>query len=132
MCYQTADIYSSLGAPCGIFSLMRTQCAASIDKEQCDTFVLGSLIRGLKSLTLLPGPVEASSIGHYSVTELSKRLRALKCAISPPQSGYGAQSHATCAYTVELRTMVKTLNEATGPSGVLDSHLRHIREQAKK
>lgn len=130
ICYDAVEQYSSLGLPSSSNGEICDYEDSGIAK-QCDTFVLGSLIRGLRSLALLPGPIEASSMSHCSVTELAVSVVSLKCARNPSY-GDGWDDHKKCMYTYILRRKVFAQNEAAEPSGILDSHRKHIEEQAKK
>lgn len=124
MCYKLADRYASLG-------LLDTEiCCLGLECEECDTMVLGSLIRGLSSLALLPGPIEAPSMTHYSVAHFTERLLALECAVYPSSRRY--EDHEDCKFTRNLQAKVENRNATTKPSGMLESHRKHIEEQAKK
>lgn len=109
-CYELVDLYSLLS------SSGQKLCTAEYDWVQCDTFVLGSIIRRLRSLRLFPGPVEAASMKAYSVKEFAKSLCALECAVYPENTGrYSMVGHERC-YTIALRIKVDAQIKATAPS----------------
>ncbi len=125
LCYNLADEYASLGLPS---SPPRFLCRAQKDREECDTYVLGSMIRGLRSLALLPSPIKVSSMNHYSVATFTGKLLAFECGFYASDS----KNHYDCKYTIHFHKKVKIRNATTKPSGLLDSHRQHIEEQAKK
>ena len=92
-----------------------------------DSYILGTLTRGLAAIGLWPEPVQPF-VMHQSVKSLSARLLALQCNVMSNE----AEEHESCSFKIVLYKDIKRLNRAKEPSGVLECHRRHIKEQSEK
>ena len=100
------------------------------EREECDTLVFGSLIKGFKGLGIWP-TILTSGNYHGSVSELSKGLCSLHCFVLDERTD-GYTQHKYCKFTLKLRMEVTRIQNTVMPSGVHDSHREHMKEQALK
>lgn len=101
------------------------------DARNCDTIVLGSLIKGLKSIRLWPGPVTPAQIPFWNVNKLTDKLSRLTCVVYPG-GNFGGKAHSQCRFTEILNPNIEDLNAQVEPSGVLDSHLKHMKRRNRQ
>lgn len=99
-------------------------------RRECDTLVLGSLVRGLKGLRIWPTIFPS---GKYlgSVRGLIKGLRSLHCFALGEKSS-SSTTHKNCKFTQRLDSEIKRIEESVVLSGVHDSHREHMKQQAQK
>lgn len=131
MVYKVVDRYESAEDT--------TICRLGQSSKECDSLVYGCLIKGLRSLELLPKRLKASQV-QLSVKEFADDLRSLKCFMYPGSgkhynSNHGGYyetiSHSNCAFTLAFENQIGGIIGQTDPSGVLEVHLTHIKEQKK-
>lgn len=96
-------------------------------REQCDTLVYGYLIKGLKRLSLWPGPVSPRDV-QKSLTDLIHGLRSMTC-FQLQTNGY--TYHTDCVFMYDLQAKINSV-ELNVPSGIDDPLRTHMEEQAKK
>lgn len=96
-------------------------------RKECDALVLGSLIKGLNSLGLHPIPTTSDAV-RSSVSVLFKELLCLDCFVVANRNSSGS-SHTECKFTTQLTAEIEQI---AMPSGVDDSHWKHMKEQTKK
>ena len=99
-------------------------------RRECDTLVLGSLVRGLKGLGIWPTILPS---GEYlgSVDGLIKNLRSLHCFALGEKSSSDT-AHKGCKFTQKLDSEIKPFEQYIMISGVHDSHREHMEQQAQK
>ena len=99
-------------------------------RRECDTLVLGSLVRGLKGLGIWPTILPS---GEYlgSVRGLIKGLRSLHCFALGEKSSK-SKIHKDCKFTQNLDSEIKRIEESVMLSGVHNSHREHMKQQAQK
>lgn len=98
--------------------------------KECDTLVLGSLIRGLKKLGLWPIPGCLHEV-HMSVKAIIDGLLNLHCFALSGKSGC-ASSHDNCKFTKGLSVVLKDFQQHYILSGVDDSRWKHMQTQSKR
>ena len=100
------------------------------DRNECDTLVFGSLIKGLKGLGIWP-TILTSGDYHGSVSELIEGLYSLHCFVLDERTNRYTQ-HGYCKFTQRLNSEIKRIKKHVVPSGVHDSHREHMNQQAEK
>lgn len=103
-------------------------CRGHDNREQCDSLTYGCLIKGLRGLHLWPKRPDPATI-NMSVATLATKLGRLHCYALP---GSVYPSHQSCTFTPQLKQKVDAMNTELEPSGVLPSHLTHMRTQREK
>jgi hypothetical protein len=98
------------------------------ERNECDTLVFGSLVKGLMKLGIWPGRLSPSEV-HGSVLELMENLRSLHC-FALKGRGKSPGSHADCIFTIKLTAEIAEIESNIMPTEVDDSHREHIKEQA--
>ena len=88
---------------------------------------MGSLVKALTKVHIWPNPLSADEV-HKSVADFSQDLRSLPCLIL---WGEGSD-HDKCNFTVKIDADIDRLESEVRPSGMDESHLKHMEEQAKK
>ena len=83
-------------------------------------------MKGLKRIGFWPGPVSLDEV-HSSVSGVIEKLLSLTCF----ELG-NDDTHSNCKYTYKLAAAVVQINKGVMPSGVDESHRRHMEEQARK
>lgn len=144
MCYELVDQYqSTTSAGPGETT---TICKQDISCLECDSLVYGCLIKGLQSLELFPERVTVSKI-ESSVNAFAAKLRSLKCYVYPDnyhrqrskhyydddddEISYSSQtSHSRCSFTFAFSEQISSLVDRKEPSGFLEAHLAHMKEQS--
>lgn len=96
-------------------------------RGQCDTLVYGYLIKGLKRLSLWPGPNSPRDV-QKSLTDLIHGLRSMTCY---QLQTIGYAHHTSCGLKNNLDAEIKSV-ELNVPSGIDDPLRTHMEEQAKK
>lgn len=102
-------------------------CSENVRKE-CDTLVFGSIIKGLQNLDIWPGPTTPSDIDK-SVSILTTDIRSLHCFALGENTN---TKHTKCKFTTTLSSAMDIIMRDIMPSGVDESHKRHMEEQALK
>ena len=99
-------------------------------RKECDTLVLGSLVKGFKGLGIWPTILPS---GEYlgSIQELMKDLRSLHCFALGEKSSSDTP-HKGCKFTQKIDYQIKRIEEYIMISGVHASHREHIEQQAQK
>ena len=100
------------------------------ESEGCDDLTTGSLIRQLRETSLptplWPGrPAKIASLYSGSAQSLACILEDMKCKIYP------TGRHESCGFETELKIGVEEIL-AEMPSGMNDSHRRHMATQRSK
>jgi hypothetical protein len=98
--------------------------------NECDTLVLGSLIKGLKGLGLWPVPATPDEV-NTSVMAVLDGLLSLHCFALADKSG-SESSHEGCKFTTSLNASIQIIKEGVIAWGVDESHRKHMRAQGKK
>ena len=96
-------------------------------RRQCDTMVLGSLIKSLKKAKVWNGPLAPEDV-HISIADLCEKLRSLSCLVL----GRKESNHANCRFNKRIEDEVKRIEWNVLPSGVDSAHLKHMEHQARK
>ena len=127
MCYKLVDQYESTTA---------NLCTQSQSRGECDSLVYGCLIKGLRSLNLSPKRAEVSEI-EASVTAFADKLRSLRCFVLPGGRSYDydynyndCNGHGNCSFIRVFAKQIDSIIDRKGPSGVLEAHLAHMKEQS--
>lgn len=98
-------------------------------REQCDTSMFGTLIKGLMGIGLFPLPANTSNI-FMSVSSMVYKLSTIDCPALADREN-APSSHEKCKFGRTLCLNVDRLLELM-PSAVCTSHRKHIEEQSKK
>lgn len=125
-CSKLVESYESDQMLCRAPADFRRPVSQEI-REQCDTLVYGYLIKGLKRLSLWPGPVSPRDV-QKSLTDLIHGLRSMTC-FQLQTNGY--TYHTDCVFMYDLQAKINSV-ELNVPSGIDDPLRTHMEEQAKK
>ena len=122
MCYKLVDKYESTTT---------SICTQGQFGLQCDSLVYGCLIKGLRSLNLFPKCAEVSEV-KASVMAFADKLRSLTCFGLPCIGTYDEHDeyHNNCIFTLAFAKQIKSIVHQEEPSGVLEEHLAHMKEQS--
>ena len=101
-------------------------CARWESTERCDSLTLGCLIQTLSRAKLWPLRSDPSAI-DTSVTNLRDSFTTLPIVQIP-----GAYQHEHCEFQATLEKDMRCLYDAAEPSGLLDSHRKHMEDQGMK
>ena len=123
MCYKVVDDYESA------FSTDKYLCKMPSDQAACDAIAYGCLVKGLTKLKLWPQCVSTSSMLKSADALIVEILGINYYAAC---GGYSSLSHGPCGFKDDFHKQITKLENAEEPSGVLDSHLKHMEEQKAK
>ncbi|KAF2807759.1 uncharacterized protein BDZ99DRAFT_464671 [Mytilinidion resinicola] len=102
--------------------------------EACHASVVGSLVRGFHQLGLFPKRPTASEVPR-NINELSKSLMDLTIYFHKSCEGsrynHTIEDHTECTKAAQLSDSIQDILKKI-PSAVLDSHKKHMDDQAKK
>ena len=87
----------------------------------------GSLIKGLRRLGLLPGPIRPNELPR-SLVHLIHDLRSMTCFVLERDRTH---VHAGCVFTNKLHATVNSIEKYVS-AGIDGPLLKHMDEQAKK
>ena len=105
--------------------------APSYVGHQCDAMVLGSLIKGLYKIGIWAGSRTDITI-YSSVEDFSEQLKDIVCYNLPDSdNSYDRISHSGYKFQPAIGGDISRLVENRG-SGVLDSHIEHLKGQQRK
>lgn len=129
MCQKFVELYESDDILCEATAWSsRSGKSVSDDvKRQCDSLNLGCLVKGLKKYQIILDPLATDDV-HGSVRKLTGRLRSLPCF---PLDGNDS-IHRRCTFTTRIHDWIMCVERDVSPSGMDESHLKHMEEQAKK
>ena len=106
--------------------------AESYNTKECDSIVLGSLLKGLQKLKLFPERPTPASL-TCSVKSFVLDLTNLEIFTYPEvrDRRRSLGSHEVCNISVEIRQSAESIVEDM-PSPLLESHREHLRIQNQK
>ena len=127
-CHNVVELYLGDGLICEAKQSVYPFPLCDDDvRRQCDTLVLGSLIKSLKNFNVWNGPLSPDDI-HMSVADFCEKLRSLSCLVL----GRKESNHANCRFTKRIEDEVKRIEWHVIPSGMDPAHFKHMENQANK
>ena len=129
-CAKLVECYQSSELVCQAKERYYNRIYREDVRRECDTLVLGSLVKGLKGLGIWPTILPS---GEYlgSVQGLIQNLRSLHC-FALGEKDDSDTPHKGCKFTQRLDSNIKWIENSVMPSGVHDSHREHMEQQAQK
>ena len=128
MCRDLVDLYLADTTLCkGWTNDFPPITDVSNHAKKCDSLNLGCLIRSLNKLKLWPVPVSVGDVDK-SVHSLVKELRSMECC----NMVIGHVDHIKCRFLSQIEERISRIEGDTSLSGMDESHLQHMQEQAKK
>lgn len=108
-------------------------CTKRRSAEQCDAFHYGILLKGLIKANLWPISSDASKI-NKTVSQLNTDIKMLQTFdfVSYGSRYHSEEEHHNCGFKFKMLADLEQLMGKPEPSGVLDSHLKHMEEQSNK
>ena len=132
VCYELINCYGSDHLLCRAVEDPKYGNAFFPDdvRRECDALVFGSLVLGLRRLGIWP-QVRSSNDYHGSVSALVAGLRTMHC-FALDERDNDTTEHRVCKFTLKLQQELDRIEKNILPLGVHESHIEHMKEQARK